>query len=77
MSKKLIQDKRKGEKNNPSNLRTQWDKTRDYIGGYTKCGVRRRMRIRSLTMNRWILTDPSVCNCVILNGPNLSTSNLR
>ena len=44
-SQNLIQDKRKGDKPNPSNLKTQWDKTRDYVGVFPKCGMRHCMLI--------------------------------
>ena len=75
-SQNLIQDKRQGEQPNPSNLKTQWDKTRAYVGGSLKCGVRRRILIHSFPIPIWILTEPLLCTCVILNDTNLSSSNL-
>ena len=71
----LIQDKRPWKQPNPSNLKTQWYKTRAYVGGYPKCGVRRWMLITSLETPSWILAETLVCTCVILNGPNLSPYN--
>ena len=67
-----LQDNRYGEQPNPSNLKTQWDKKRSNVGGSPEFGV----LIHSLAILRWILTEPLVCTCVILNGPNFSPSNL-
>ena len=39
--------------------------------------MRRQLLIRSLKINIWILMEPLVYTCVILNGPNSSPSNLR
>ena len=50
ISHKLIQDKIQEGQPNQINLKTQWDKTRAYVGGSPKCGVRRWMLIRSLTI---------------------------
>ena len=68
----LIQDKIQGEKYNPSNLKTQWDKTRPYVGGSPKYELRRQVLICSLTIPHWILTEPLVFTCIILNCPNFS-----
>ena len=74
--KTLYRIKKRG-KPNTSNLKNQWDKTRYYVGGYPKYGVRRQMLIILLTMPRWILTEPLLRIRVIINGPNCSPSNLR
>ena len=68
----LIQDKVQGKQPNPSNLKTQWDKTRPYVGGSPKYWVRRQVLICSLTIPHWILTEPLVFTCIILNCPNFS-----
>ena len=75
-SQNLIQDKKQGEKPNRSNLETQWNKRRAYVGGSPKFGVRRHMLIHSLVIPLWVLTDLLVCTCVIINGPNFYPSNL-
>ena len=59
-----------GGQPNPSNLKTKWEKTRAYVGVSPKCGLIRQMLISSLTITLCILTEPLVCTCVILNGPN-------
>ena len=76
-SQNRIQDKIQVDQPNLCNLKTKWAKTRTYDGGSPKCGVRRWVLIRSLTIPRWILTDPLVFICVIINGTNLSLSSLR
>ena len=37
-SQNLIKEKIKGEKTNPINLKTQWNKTRDYVGDLQNVG---------------------------------------
>ena len=72
----FIQDNIQGEKPNSVNLKNQWDKTRAYVGVSPKYGVIRRILISSLTTPRRIRTDTLVLTFVILNGPNLSPSDL-
>ena len=49
-SQNFIQDKIQGDKPKPRNLKTKWDKTRAYVGEYSKCVVRLWMLIYSLTI---------------------------
>ena len=76
-SQNLTQDKIQGGQPNPSNLKTQWDKTRAYFGGSLKCGVRRWILICSLTIPLWILAYPLVCTCVLINLPRLYPYNIQ
>ena len=76
-SQNPIQDKIQEEKPNPIKLKTQWDKTRAYVGESTKCGVRRQTLISSLTIPLWIMTESLLCTGVILNGITLTPYNMR
>ena len=65
----LIWDKIQGIQPNPSNLKTQWDKTRACVGVSTKGGVRCQMFIFSLMIDLCITMDPLVFTSVIIKSP--------